>query len=123
MNNKFSALFTDLYSLTMAQGYWKNSMNQHAVFEYFFRNQPFNGGFSVFAGLETLVNLLEDFNFSEEDLLYLSSLGILVLKVFWYLLNLSCANLKSSLSIIGSCCPSASKYLLLSSIEYLTLPI
>ncbi|MDR0599976.1 MAG: nicotinate phosphoribosyltransferase [Treponema sp.] len=71
-----SALFTDLYSLTMAQGYWKNAMNRRAVFEVFFRRQPFGGGFSVFAGLETLLERLRELRFSGEDLAYLDGLGL-----------------------------------------------
>jgi nicotinate phosphoribosyltransferase len=74
--NSSSALFGDLYALTMAQGYWKNNMNRQAVFEMFFRRQPFEGGFSVFAGLGTLLRLLQDFSFSSEDLAYLQGLGI-----------------------------------------------
>jgi len=71
----FSALFTDLYSLTMAQGYWKNNMNNRAVFEMFFRRQPSGGGFAVFAGLEPLMEALQNFSFSQDDLAYLDSLG------------------------------------------------
>jgi nicotinate phosphoribosyltransferase len=74
MNGSSSALFTDFYSLTMAQGYWKNNMNNRSVFEMFFRRQPFGGGFSVFAGLETLIEGLKEFSFSREDLAYLDSL-------------------------------------------------
>jgi nicotinate phosphoribosyltransferase len=70
-----SALFTDFYSLTMAQGYWKNKMNRRAVFEMFFRRHPFGGGFSVFAGLETLIEKISAFSFSDNDLAYLASLG------------------------------------------------
>ncbi|MDR1390650.1 MAG: nicotinate phosphoribosyltransferase [Treponema sp.] len=69
-----SALFTDFYSLTMAQGYWKYKMNSRAVFEMFFRRQPFGGGFSVFAGLGTLIDKLANFSFSQKDLAYLDSL-------------------------------------------------
>ncbi|MDR1862409.1 MAG: nicotinate phosphoribosyltransferase, partial [Treponema sp.] len=72
----FSALFTDFYSLTMAQGYWKKNMNRGAVFEMFFRRQPFNGGFSVFAGLGTLIEKLKAFSFSDDDIAYLKSLGL-----------------------------------------------
>jgi nicotinate phosphoribosyltransferase len=76
MNGTFSsALFTDFYSLTMAQGYWKNRMDNRAVFEMFFRRHPFGGGFSVFAGLETLLKKLAEFSFSASDLEYLASLG------------------------------------------------
>lgn len=71
-----SALFTDFYELTMAQGYWKNDMNNDVVFDMFFRRQPFNGGFSVFAGLDTLLDAITDFTFSDEDIAYLKGRGI-----------------------------------------------
>ena len=72
-----SALFTDFYELTMAQGYWKRRINEHrVVFDYFFRRQPFGGGYSVFAGLGTLLHALEGFHFSKKDLEYLDSLGV-----------------------------------------------
>ena len=71
-----SALFTDFYELTMAQGYWKNDMNQDVVFDMFFRRQPFNGGFSVFAGLDTLLDAITDFTFSESDIDYLRKQNI-----------------------------------------------
>ena len=66
-----SALFTDFYELTMAQGYWKQNMNHKVVFDMFFRRNPFNGGFSVFAGIEPLLDILTEFTFSEEDIAYL----------------------------------------------------
>jgi nicotinate phosphoribosyltransferase len=72
---KLSALFTDLYELTMAQGYYKYEMNNHGVFDMFFRRQPFGGGFSVFTGLEDLLEFLMNFRFSPEDLEYLEGLG------------------------------------------------
>jgi nicotinate phosphoribosyltransferase len=59
----------------MAHGYWKKGMNKRAVFEMFFRRQPFGGGFSVFAGLETLLDRLGDFSFSPDDIAYLRSLN------------------------------------------------
>lgn len=71
-----SALFTDFYELTMAQGYWKNGMDQQVVFDMFFRRQPFKGGFAVFAGLETLLDAITDFTFSETDIEYLRSQNI-----------------------------------------------
>jgi nicotinate phosphoribosyltransferase len=70
-----SALLTDFYSLTMAQGYWKNNMNRRAVFEMFFRKQPFEGGFSIFAGLGPLLETLRNFSFSEDDIAYLEGLN------------------------------------------------
>jgi nicotinate phosphoribosyltransferase len=71
-----SALFTDFYSLTMAHGYWKQNMNHRAVFEMFFRRQPFNGGFSVFAGLGTLLSRLQSLAFTEDDIAYLRGLAL-----------------------------------------------
>ncbi len=70
-----SALFTDYYELTMAQGYWKFGLDARAVFDVFFRRQPFKGGFSVFAGLETLLADLEGMRFSAEDLDWLGKQG------------------------------------------------
>ena len=70
-NTLSSALFTDFYELTMAQGYWKENMNQEVVFDMFFRKNPFNGGFSILAGNETLIDALLDFSFSKEDIDYL----------------------------------------------------
>ncbi|MDR2482840.1 MAG: nicotinate phosphoribosyltransferase [Treponema sp.] len=71
-----SALFTDFYALTMAQGYWKQNLNRRAAFEMFFRRNPFGGGFSVFAGLGTLLEQIAGFTFSIEDIEYLRSLGL-----------------------------------------------
>ena len=71
-----SALFTDFYSLTMAQGYFKRKLEERAVFEMFFRQQPFNGGYSIFAGLGTLLENLLNFSFSDDDISYLKGLGV-----------------------------------------------
>ena len=68
-----NALFTDFYELTMAQGYWKKSMNQEVVFDMFFRKQPWAGGFSVLAGNETLLDAITQFHFSSNDIDYLAS--------------------------------------------------
>ena len=71
-----SALFTDFYSLTMAQGFWKRKMNSRAIFEMFFRSNPFGGGFSVFAGLGTFLEKIQAFAYSSDDLSYLKGLSI-----------------------------------------------
>jgi nicotinate phosphoribosyltransferase len=71
-----SALFTDFYSLTMAQGYWKRNSGERAVFEMFFRTQPFNGGYAIFAGLETMLERLLGFSFSDDDIAYIKSLNV-----------------------------------------------
>ncbi|MGV3585862.1 MAG: nicotinate phosphoribosyltransferase [Adhaeribacter sp.] len=69
------ALFTDMYQLTMAQAYWKNNMaEQEAVFHLYFRKHPFNGGYTVCAGLADAIDYIKEFSFSEEDIAYLGSL-------------------------------------------------
>ena len=68
-------LLTDLYQLTMAYGYWKTGRHdQEAVFHLFFRKHPFGGGFTVAAGLATVVEYLEGLRFDPEDLAYLAGL-------------------------------------------------
>ncbi|MGV3529709.1 MAG: nicotinate phosphoribosyltransferase [Flavisolibacter sp.] len=72
----YTATYTDLYQLTMAQVYLeKGRKNEPAVFDYFFRRLPFGGGYAVFAGLETLLNILENLHFDEEDLRFLKENG------------------------------------------------
>lgn len=69
------ALLTDHYQLTMGYGYWKNNMaDRRAEFHMFFRKNPFQGGFVVFAGLGTLAEFMREFRFSQGDLDYLSTL-------------------------------------------------
>ena len=68
-------LLTDLYQLTMAYGYWKNKLyNQEAVFHLFYRKNPFKGDFAITAGLETVVDYLQNLHFSFEDVRYLYNL-------------------------------------------------
>ncbi|MFO7850404.1 MAG: nicotinate phosphoribosyltransferase [Spirochaetia bacterium] len=71
-----SALLTDLYELTMIQGYYIKQRNPRVIFDMFFRSPPFSSGFSIFAGLQPLLESLEEFSFSEEDMEYLSSTGL-----------------------------------------------
>ncbi len=69
------ALLTDLYQLTMAHGYWKSGMpDREAVFHLFFRNHPFQGGYTIAAGLGAVVEYLREFRFDEADLAYLAEL-------------------------------------------------
>ncbi len=72
----YSGTFTDLYELTMAQVYYLNGyQKKEAVFDYFFRKLPFEGGYAVFAGLETLLEALESFTFTRDDCDYLRDQG------------------------------------------------
>lgn len=69
------ALLTDFYELTMAYSYWKRGMDRkEAVFHHFFRRAPFKGGYTIAAGLESLIQFLERFRYTASDLDYLASL-------------------------------------------------
>lgn len=69
------ALLTDMYQLSMAYGYWKSGRHlDQAVFQMFFRKIPFSGGFAVAAGLESLVDFIENFSWNECDLDYIRSI-------------------------------------------------
>ncbi|MFN0064761.1 MAG: nicotinate phosphoribosyltransferase [Chlamydiales bacterium] len=68
------ALLTDLYEVTMAYAYWKREMAEDdAVFHLFFRKTPFGGGYAVSAGLESVIDYLQNWHFNTEDLDYLAS--------------------------------------------------
>lgn len=76
MEIRLSGLYTDMYQLTMAQAYFFNGISRYqATFNYFIRKIPFNGGEEILAGLENLLDLLEDLSFQTEDSECLESLG------------------------------------------------
>ncbi len=73
--NQSLALLTDLYELTMAYGYWKREMAEdEAVFHLIYRKKPFEGGYALSAGLESVIEYLENWHFDTSDLDYLSTL-------------------------------------------------
>ncbi|MBN1647942.1 MAG: nicotinate phosphoribosyltransferase [Spirochaetales bacterium] len=69
--NLQSGLLLDYYELTMAHGYFRKQMDYPAVFDLFFRKNPFSGGFIVFAGLETALRKIKELRFSHDDIAYL----------------------------------------------------
>ena len=69
-------LLTDLYQLTMMQGYFKNPTNQIVVFDMFYRKNPCDGGYAIAAGLEQVIAYIKDLHFTYEDVQYLQSLHI-----------------------------------------------
>ncbi|HHY85334.1 MAG TPA: nicotinate phosphoribosyltransferase [Verrucomicrobia bacterium] len=74
-NRIAGALLTDLYQLTMACGYWKaGKTNEQAVFHLFFRENPFDGGYTIAAGLADAIAFLEHFRFDDSDIEYLRGL-------------------------------------------------
>lgn len=69
------SLLTDLYQLTMAQGYWKTGRAEtQAVFHVFYRTQPFNGGYAVCSGLVPALEWLRALRFTQSDADYLATL-------------------------------------------------
>ncbi len=69
-------LLTDLYEITMMQGYFQTQNNDIAIFDAFYRNNPCGGGYSICAGLEQVIDYIENLHFDEEDIAYLRSLHI-----------------------------------------------
>ena len=63
-------LLTDLYQLTMMQGYFKNNNNDTVVFDAFYRTNPSGNGFAIAAGLEQVIDYLKNLRFSLEDIEY-----------------------------------------------------
>ena len=69
------ALLTDLYQTTMAYSYWKAGIHdREAVFNLYFRQHPFGGGYTIHCGLGHVIDYLQGFRFSDEDLTYLAGL-------------------------------------------------
>ena len=69
------ALNTDLYELTMAQGFWESGMSEsQGCFTVFFRDAPFDGGYAVACGTGQIADLVENFTFDEDSIAYLASL-------------------------------------------------
>lgn len=68
------SMVMDFYELTMSNGYFNDGVKDvKVVFDVFYRKNPDNGGFSVFAGLEQIVEYIENLKFSDEDIEYLKS--------------------------------------------------
>lgn len=77
MDGRNLTLLTDLYELTMMQGYFKNKdKNDIVIFDAFYRNNPCGGGYAISAGLEQVIEYINNLHFTEEDIAYLRSLGI-----------------------------------------------
>ncbi len=77
MSDRNLTLLTDLYELTMMQGYFHNeNVNNTVVFDMFYRNNPCGGGYAVMCGVEQLIEYIEGLSFGEEEINYLRTLGI-----------------------------------------------
>ncbi len=77
MNTQNLTLLTDLYELTMMQGYFKNKdKNDIVIFDAFYRTNPCGGGYAISAGLEQVIDYIKNLHFTDEDIAYLRSLNI-----------------------------------------------
>ncbi len=77
MQSIMNGKFVDYYELTMAQGYYLSGRYlKPASFDYFFRKNPFQGGYTIFAGLSDFLEAIEHFTFSDEDCAYLLQSGL-----------------------------------------------
>jgi len=82
-------LLTDLYELTMVGGYFvTGKKDQWANFDFFFRKVPDDGGFCIAAGLEQVIDYIENIEFTEDDIAYLQTLGLFPADVLGYLRKL-----------------------------------
>ncbi|MDZ7807485.1 MAG: nicotinate phosphoribosyltransferase [Gracilimonas sp.] len=73
----YTATYTDQYQITMSQVYFRKGLKEEtAIFDYFFRKLPFEGGYAVFAGLEDLLDILEGLQFDQQDLKLLEDEGM-----------------------------------------------
>lgn len=80
------SLLTDLYQLTMLQGYFEEKQaNETVIFDMFFRNNPHSGGYSVCAGLQQVIEYIEGLHFADEDISYLKTLNLFSDKFLSYL--------------------------------------
>ena len=77
MSERNLTLLTDLYELTMMQGYFKEKdANETVIFDAFYRNNPVNSGYSICAGLEQVIDYVKNLHFDESDIDYLRSVGL-----------------------------------------------
>ena len=77
MDRQNLTLMTDLYELTMMQGYFRHKdQNETVIFDAFYRKNPCDGGYAISAGLEQVIQYIKELHFDQEDIDYLASLGI-----------------------------------------------
>jgi nicotinate phosphoribosyltransferase len=88
MNKRNLALLTDFYELTMANGYFKHGLKDEvAYFDMFFRKIPDDGGFAIMAGLEQLLEYLNNLRFNDEDIEFLRNKEMFSEEFLQYLKN------------------------------------
>lgn len=98
-NGLVTPLLTDLYQITMTYAHWKNNRhNDPAVFELFFRKNPFGGEYTIFAGLDEVLKFLTHYKFTEDEIHFLKhnvpALQHCDAEFFDWLLQLDTSNVK-----------------------------
>ncbi|HAT4106619.1 nicotinate phosphoribosyltransferase [Clostridium perfringens] len=87
-NPRNLTMLVDFYELTMANGYFKNGIeNKIAYFDMYFRRVPDGGGYCIMAGVEQLIEYLSNLNFSEDDIAYLRSKELFCDEFLDFLIN------------------------------------
>ena len=75
MDRQNLTLLTDLYELTMMQGYFRNKdQNETVIFDAFYRSNPMGSGYAICAGLQQVIDLIKNLHFSKEDIVDLRQL-------------------------------------------------
>ena len=86
-NSRNLTLLTDLYELTMMQGYFKTHSKEHVVFDVFYRQNPCGGAYAIACGLDQAIDYIKDLHFEQEDIDYLRSTGFFQEDFLDYLKN------------------------------------
>lgn len=87
MEERNLTLLTDLYELTMMQGYFKNQTNETVIFDAFYRTNPSGSGYAIAAGLDQVIDYIKNLHFSKDDISYLKSLSLFEDDFLEYLSN------------------------------------
>jgi len=95
-NELVNPMLTDFYQITMSYAYWKAGVHEKgAVFDLFFRKNPFRGEFAIYAGLEEKLRLFENFHFTDDHVAYLREQMPQCEKGFFdWLKSVDCSNMK-----------------------------
>lgn len=80
-------LIADFYEFTMSNGYFTKNKNEMAYFDVFFRKVPDHGGYAIMAGLEQIIEFIQNLKFDKEDIEYLRSQNLFSEEYLAYLAN------------------------------------
>jgi nicotinate phosphoribosyltransferase len=105
-NKLVNPMLTDFYQITMAYAYWKAGVHEEkAVFDLFFRKNPFRGEFAIYAGLEEKLRLFENYHFTDEHIAFLKEQMPQCERGFFdWLKNVDCSEMKIHAFKEGTIC-------------------